>query len=167
MKLLTADLNHYKKLTNWLIKIIKKIPSNNIIIIEDHGQIVKYLKSMSEINIYNIDHHHDLGYDDNKEKKLNCGNWGLILKDLNLLNNFYWIKNENSLDIPPENKKFDFQSFNLSDYDLDLLPIPDKLVLCLSEPWMPPIFRPLFFTWLDILNNYYNTKFEIDFERCE
>ena len=169
LRLLNADLNHYKKLTQWLLKIIKYISKENIIIIEDHGQIVKYLKNFNKINIYNIDHHHDLGYHlENKEErdKLNCGNWGLILKDLNILNDYHWIKNKNSILLPDNVKEFDFFTYDLIEFNLDNLPIPDKLIICLSEPWVPPMFRPLFFTWLDILNNHYKTKFEIDFERC-
>lgn len=168
MKMLTADFNHYQKLTNWLINIIKKIKKENIIFIEDHGQVLKYIEAdNSKINIYNIDHHHDCGYGKHCEnEKLNCGNWGLKLHQLNVLNNFYWIKNINST-IPPDDARIvDFISYNLQEYNLQDLPIPDKLIICLSEPWVPPYFRPLFFTWLDILNNYYNTHFEIDFERC-
>lgn len=167
MKLLTADLIHYQRLTNWLIKIIKKMDKENIYFIEDHGQILKYIENDNEkINIYNIDHHHDCGYNNIKNEKLNCGNWGLKLKELNVLNNFYWIKNKNS-NLPPKEKEIiNLTKYNLINFNLDDLPIPDKLILCLSEPWIPPTFRPLFYIWLDILNEYYNTKFEIDFERC-
>lgn len=169
MKTLTADLNHYQKLTEWLIKILPYLNKEQIIVIEDHGQIIKYLEDNNKVNIYNIDHHHDCGYQKDEEmpdNKLNCGNWGLFLKKKNILNNFIWINNINS-DIPPKEKKLvNFSSFQLSEYNLNTIPVPDKLILCLSEPWTPPMFRPLFYTWLDILNNYYNTKFEIDFERC-
>jgi hypothetical protein len=173
MKLLTADLTHYQKLTNWLIKIIQKIDKENIYIIEDHGQILKYLPSNEKLNIYNIDHHHDCGYemDENKiinnELKLHCGNWGLMIKQEDMLNNFYWINNRNSIYPPEEKRLVNFNSYDLINFNLDNLPVPDKLILCLSEPWVPPMFRPLFFTWLDILNEHYHTRFEIDFERCQ
>ena len=36
---------------------------------------------------------------------------------------------------------------------------PDILFICLSEPWTPPEVRPLFFTWMDLYNNYFNTHF--------
>lgn len=37
MQLLTADLNHYQKLTNWILKISKKLSPTDIVVIEDHG----------------------------------------------------------------------------------------------------------------------------------
>lgn len=170
MQVLTADLTHYKILTNWLINIFPKINKENIHIIEDHGQIIKYLNPNEKVNIYNIDHHHDCGYkllnEDIHKLKLNCGNWGLILQEKQLLNKFIWIRNKNSMYPPPEEKVVDFSDYILQDYNLNNLPVPDKLILCLSEPWTPPAFRPLFYLWLDFMNKYYHTSFNIDLERC-
>ena len=38
---------------------------------------------------------------------------------------------------------------------------PDELVICLSEPWVPPHLRDLYFTIIDIANYKYNTHFDI------
>ena len=169
-QLFNADLNLYQFLTNKLLYLLEKMNKEDIFVIEDHGQIIKYLNLNEKINIYNIDHHHDCGYPDSQgeveEDVINCGNWGLILSKIKILNNFYWIRNDNS-DIPDKDiRKVDFIDIELSRFNFESMPIPDKLILCLSEPWVPPYIRPLFFTWLDIANKYYNTKFEIDYTRC-
>lgn len=170
MKVLTADLDHYQKLTNYLIKIIKKLNKENIVFIENHAQIIHYLDTNERLNIYNIDHHHDCGYRNDEGKKrheleLTCGNWALFLKNMNILNNFYWINNKNSNRPPEEKKQIKYVEHELNDFNLDNLPIPDKLIICLSEPWVPPMFRPLYFLWMDIFNEHFNTRFEIDYTR--
>lgn len=172
MRLLTADLIHYQKLTQWLVAIIKKLNKEDIVFIEDHGQILKYLSTDEKLNIYNIDHHHDCGYDKDENKtinelKLHCGNWGLFLENMGIINNFYWINNDSSFSPPIDKQKVKYLEYKLSNFNLFNLPTPDKLIICLSEPWVPPMFRTLFYTWLDILNEHYNTRFEIDFERCK
>ena len=168
MRVLTADMHHYQKLTKWLIKIINNIDKTNIFFVENHAQIIQYLNKKEKINIYNIDHHHDCGYqlDENKTNlQLHCGNWGLVLKNMNILNDFIWIKNENSNSAPLNKRQVNYKEYNLINFNLDNLPIPDKLIICLSEQWIPPNFRPLYFIWLDILNNYYNTNFTVDYTR--
>ena len=169
-KLFHADLYLYQYLTDKLLFLLEKMNKEDIVVIEDHGQIIKYLDLNEKMNIYNIDHHHDCGYPGSQEKIeediLNCSNWGLILSEKKILNNFYWIRNHNSSIPNKDIRKVDFIDIDLSEFNFENMPIPDKLVLCLSEPWVPPYIRPLFFTWLDIANKYYNTEFEIDYTRC-
>lgn len=170
LQTLTADLEHYQKITKWLIKTIKYLNKEDIVFIENHAQIINYLDTSERINIYNIDHHHDCGYrdDENKSKdelNLTCGNWGLHLKHMNLLNKFVWINNENSNDPPRDKRQVNYVEYPLNTFNLDNLPYPDKLIICLSEPWVPPMFRPLYFSWMDIFNEYFNTRFEVDYTR--
>lgn len=169
-KLFHADLYLYQFLTDKLLFLLEKMNKEDIVVIENHGQIIKYLDLNEKMNIYNIDHHHDCGYPNSQgkieEDILNCSNWGLILSKKKILNNFYWIRNDNS-NIPNNDvRKVDFIDIELSKFNFENMPIPDQLILCLSEPWVPPYIRPLFFTWLDIANKYYNTEFEIDYTRC-
>ena len=169
-KLFHADLYLYRYLTDKLLFLLEKMNKEDIVVIEDHGQIIKYLDLNEKMNIYNIDHHHDCGYPDSQgeveEDVINCGNWGLMLSKMKILNNFYWIRNHNSSIPNKDIRKVDFIDIDLSEFNFVNMPTPDKSVLSLSEPWIPPYIRPLFFTWLDIANKYYNTKFEIDYTRC-
>lgn len=163
-QLLTTDNIHYFRLTQFLLSLIKQIKKEDIIIIEDHKHVFDYVKEKS--TIINIDHHHDLGYKDNHPKpELNCGNWAAELGKNNLLKKYIWIHNRNSL-MPEENKEF--LTYDICLEDVKNLSMRgkniDKLILCLSEPWVPPYVRPLFFSWIELLDFYYNTKFEIQFE---
>lgn len=73
-QILTTDNIHYLRLTSLLIELIHFIPKEDIHFIESHDDICKYIVEKS--NIINIDHHHDLGYDDSIDgKKLTCANW--------------------------------------------------------------------------------------------
>lgn len=156
-----ADFTHYKRLTKWLISTMKFLESKDIVLIKDHGQILNYIPEDEDINLWNIDHHHDCGY----RNSLNCGNWACKIPNLK---NYTWINNSTSiLDDSKSETILINSSFSLINYNLFNLPKPDKLILCLSEPWMPRGHRELFMVWKEILENYYNTIFEIDYTRCK
>ena len=167
LKLLNADLVHYQRLSNYIHQVIQKIPKENIVFIENHGALNKYLPN-EKVNVYNIDHHHDCGYgpkeklNNEKEEELNCANWVYDIARHGYLNFYTWIKNTSSSEEEPLYDGLINRKVNLSDCDLDKLPLPDLLVLCLSEPWTPPEYRPLYYLWADVLNTYYNTTYEID-----
>lgn len=38
----------------------------------------------------------------------------------------------------------------------------DIIIICLSPPWVPPKYRPLFYCWIDMLNRIYDTTFTVD-----
>lgn len=57
-----ADLQTYYKLTNYLLKAKEK--KIQIEFIDTHEKILNYIKK--PCNLINIDHHHDLGYNDNQ-----------------------------------------------------------------------------------------------------
>lgn len=165
MQLLNADLIHYRRLTQWLLKIIEKIPKEKIVFIENHGALNKYLPQ-EEINVYNIDHHHDCGYGENikDREELDCGNWVYDIARHGFLKTYTWIKNTSSSRDKEKYEGLINYKFDLINYDLEELPIPDLLVLCLSEPWTPPEYQSLFFLWKDLLENYYQTNFVMDYQ---
>lgn len=55
-----ADLQLYYKLTNYLLKAKKEDIEINFI--DSHEKVLNYIKS--PCNVINIDHHHDLGYNE-------------------------------------------------------------------------------------------------------
>ena len=51
-------------------------------------------------------------------------------------------------------------------YKLDDIPIPDELIICLSEPWVPYSYRPLFYLLMDYCNDKFDTHYNILMDRC-
>lgn len=167
IELATADLIHYQRLTNFFINdICNKIQKEKIHFIENHGLTIKYIPKDENFNIINIDHHHDLGYQKDKEK-INCANWVYyIYKNPEYkMQNYIWINNENSL-LPIEEykKKIITKNINLKNFNFKLITDIDELIICLSEPWIPYNYRNLFFVWIDIFNKIYNTSFILETE---
>lgn len=163
-QILVADNIHYLRLTSLLIELIHFIPKENVRFIESHDDICKFITEKS--NIINIDHHHDLGYENKEDnEKLTCANWVKYLSDQNLLEKYVWLHNTNSL-MPEKNSELISANGPLQDIE-DLnsyIANIDFLVLCLSEPWVPPSIRPLFDVWIEIFNLYYKADFKIEYK---
>ena len=156
---LIGDLNIYNKLTQYLIKCFQNLNQDQILFIDDHGQILSVINN--PINLINIDHHHDTGYDNSpfliQEKFIDCSNWARWLFEQKLLNNYTWINNDNS-DTETLNPKYVNQIFHIKDYNLNNLLLPDKLIICLSKPWVPPRYRLLFYQWQELYKSFYKVQ---------
>lgn len=157
-----ADFIHYQRLTQWIISQMRTLNKTDIVFITSHDSLINYVSP--EDTVINIDHHHDLGYerpgDNNKNhNEINCGNWAEYLLNNNLIKNYIWIKNENSN--PNKKCKSIIEEYNFKTYELANLQA-DKIIFCLSPEWVPPQYHNLFFIWIDILNNYYNTTYTIN-----
>lgn len=157
--LFKADLIIYQKLTNWLLNNIPNLNETDIYFIESHEQIINFLPKDNNISLCNIDHHHDLGYGPPAEldkEPLNCGNWGLYLLKNNLIHDYTWIKNGNS-----ERKfhnKYYYNSKCFYDFDLNKLK-PDRIIICLSSPWVPRQYHALFNLWIDMAGKLKDTNY--------
>lgn len=162
-ELLKIDAIHYQKIFNYIMHCVQYLPKENIHFIEDHGQAVKYIQD--KCDLINVDHHHDVGYGDDIEKQESptCANWVYHLDKCHLVNTYTWINNDNSEIIPVEKSPLSATMVvhSLQNFDLESLPVPDELIICLSEPWTPPYIRPLYYTIVDICNKYYGTHFDI------
>ena len=138
----------------------------NIHFIQDHEKIIDYIDEKSIIT--NIDHHPDIFYskDDVEQKinkeKINCGNWIKYLFDNDKIIRYHWVNNSNSTDLLPNNLEILTTQTDFKNYNLDILTVPDKLIICFSPIWIPPIYRELFYTWMDICNFIHNTHFDIE-----
>ena len=53
-------------------------------------------------------------------------------------------------------------SFHLMDFHLDNLGVPNQLIICLSPQWIPPNYRNLYFSWMDICGLIHKTHFNIE-----
>ena len=155
-----ADLIHYHRLTQWLLKQAKNLSKQDIVFIQAHETIVNYVSKQD--TIINIDHHHDLGYNhldrQKSDEELYCGNWAQYLLENKLIKNYIWINNMNS----NLNKLYqrEIDTYHLQEYNLDNL-IADKIIICYSPEWIPFQFRPLFFTWMNILESIYDNQYQI------
>ena len=97
---------------------------------------------------------------EDKIEYLNCGNWVKYLSEKGKLENYVWIKNEDSTDYT-EDIKFNFSSTPIIECNLGTIDTPDELFICLSPQWIPPHLRCLFYIIVDIFNSIYDTEFKI------
>jgi len=158
-----ADLNIYRKITSYLLKICK---NTEIIFIENHDQVLDFLEDDEKYDIINIDHHHDLGYGEKQinpkeDEDYNCANWVLMTYDKNVLNSYKWIRNNNSI-LPKEDNRCPYTDQIIDTTTLSELPQPDKIILCYSAQWVPQTYRPLFMTWVDLLSDYTGQTLNIE-----
>lgn len=150
-----ADLFIYEYLTRYCINVIGK---KKVHFIKSHEQVVPLLNSIRDGNLINIDHHHDLGYDIEDWRKpivgqANCGNWVKKLYDLNVINHYTWYSNPQSDELPDEAldiyksvEKKDISELNIK----ELAEQTDMLIICQSFEWVPPLYQPLYWTWVGL-----------------
>lgn len=163
-----ADLTHYRRLIEYLIKIAPFVNKDDIHIAFGHQKILDSIPEDEDNVVINIDHHHDLGYGDNPlDKEGTCANWALTLFKHNKLKQYTWLHNtnfENFSDEVKDNYKDKILDYNLSDVE-DLhesYGTPDIIFICLSPEWVPPEYRELFYSMLDILNVLKDTFFQLE-----
>lgn len=166
MQLLTIDTQHYQRLTQFVLKCFNQMNKENIHFINSHEDIANYIQNNEEYSIVNIDHHHDICYNpkdvENKCEELTCANWLKWLKENKQIKRYLWIHNKNST-MPADNVKNIINSeIAIENFNLNGLAVPDELVICLSPSWVPPIYRNLFFIWMDIANTIYQTHFDLE-----
>lgn len=157
----------YEKVTAFLINIFKSFPKENITFINDHNQIAHLLKDATDVDLCNIDHHHDICYDDLTVSSRiilpDVGNWVKYLYDRNIITHYTWINNPNSI-FPDDDiedyyldENYEFQQINL----LQIIGKFDKLIICHSPQWVPTNYDALWNIWLTIANEMYDTTFEV------
>ena len=154
-----ADLAIYQKLSEWLYYSVKNSQLLEIIFIESHDSIINYIpQGEKEINLINIDYHHDLGYNGKgkifKDKdEVNCGNWCNYLITNNLIHSYLWIGDKSSnkwnCDYPYHHIKH-MNLFNLK---------ADKIIICLSPEYIPEKYWPLFYIWMSTIGFLKNTNY--------
>lgn len=148
-----ADLELYQRLTNFILGFDK----DKIKFIYSHKEIVRFIKEKNEIiDLYNIDHHHDLGYGERTQwatplKTYNDGNWVKKLWDLKLINKYIWLKDYNSSDVVSRGNKFLTDKHFIFNFNLSELSGADELYLCLSPEWVPQYYKYLYDLWKDLI----------------
>ena len=169
LALSTADLQHYQVLMQWLLKTVPVMSKENIHFIFDHEKIINFLpETEDDIIITNIDHHHDVVYEDSHKKEkitkdnLTCGNWVKYIADNKNLLRYNWICNGNSERVDKNFAHLVTSTVDLREYNFNNLSTPDCLIICLSPFWIPPTYRPLFYTILDVCNFIHHHHYDFE-----
>ena len=155
---------------------------------QTHADIISCLKGRSELDIYNIDHHHDIYYDPEELMDFDRGvvcenNWVGWLIRSQTLNSYHWVKNSDSELLPPEDM-IALQSQNISygkravKIDKDGLVNQDRLVflynsprdaniplpnlsdvfVCMSPEYLSSKFHFVYFLLIDLAKNIVGDK---------
>ncbi len=162
-----ADLNHYQRLIPYILKVTQDLKIEDIRISMTHEDIKNVLKNMEDVHVFNIDHHHDLGYPQEgenrpKEEHCSCANWGEYYFHQGIITQFTWLNNTNSGPVAPaweNDSRITTQLYQ--ETNLETLPKMDKLFLCLSPEWTPSMYHPLFYTILDLINEQKGCRLQI------
>ena len=157
-----ADLTRYQALTPFLLEITKSLNIEDIRVAYNHQEIEAFLQNQEDVNVYSVDHHHDLGYESSNPEVCSCANWADYYIRAGVISHYTWVHNPNSsdgYDYDEDDERITCLSFE--DYNLYNLPKIDKLFLCLSPEWVPETYRPLFFTWLDLIKQQKGCHLEV------
>ncbi|MGL4998248.1 MAG: hypothetical protein ACRC0R_03925 [Cetobacterium sp.] len=127
-----------KKSADFLNEVLKnKVTSKTKIeVIVEHDEIIKILEdnNCEEVNMFNIDNHHDISYGDNLEN-LTIENWVLHARKRNLIRKYSWICQDDSEKCENTTILYDFCSWK--DVDIEKIPKMDIIVLCVSRHFTP------------------------------
>lgn len=147
------DAHAYQSITNLLMEAKDIIGADNIYFIINHEQILSLLPKDKEFNLYNLDHHHDMGYEEKIGVRPQCGDWVCHAYDKHPMKKYYWVTDDLGIDPDYETaEKYAVQRLRVNSFNFkSLLPETDKIVVCLSPTWVPSQFHPFFHLWEDLL----------------
>lgn len=137
-------------------KIVTNEPT--IYVTDSHSDIYQLLQLEKHNEIYNIDAHHDCGYDWYSlyvEGNLNCGNWGFIGHQEKLIKKFHQYYPLWRINNPEGPSAFELTTINYG------LPAPqeyDQVFICRSSCWTPPWSDTQFSSFVDKPNTHTSVK---------
>ena len=136
-----------------LVEKCKNLPEENILFAQEHQQIGKMIKKIDLCDVYNIDYHHDVFYNDHQKARAEAGrfssdNWVWCTYKLNKLNSYYWVSTNQFMlkNLKPQQKveqEF-FDSIKLTPIDKIMDETFDYLFVCISEHYFPYKYRYLY-----------------------
>lgn len=163
---LQPDFFIYEYITRFLIRVFKALPSNKVFFIKDHGTAGRLLDNYKNVNLTNIDHHHDIGYGATTARMQlsapHTGDWVKYLKDKKIVTTYNWIGNSNSVYPKTELEPYIDCSIELPQIDLNkFVEQIDMLIICNSPEWIPSQYQTLWDIWVGIAEEWYGVEFEI------
>ncbi len=183
-RFLEYDQAKYDAVKDLCLKVAEYLPPENIYFAREHDAILTFLcqdkKKVDYIyDIYNVDHHHDIYYNDSQKAWVHrfnfaqCANWVWYLYENKKLNQYFWIRNENS-------KRYPFVGNNGCNKDLacpefysmsNIKEVKelesrtfDYMFLCRSNNYLPFKFESLFNNLRDSIGKLKKTKFPMDMD---
>lgn len=143
----SCDLNKFTELYFTLKEILKTVPKENVYIGVNHSELYDILSDDldKKITMYNVDHHHDLGYMPmTGDEDVTVANWMYKLNQTHKVNRYIWISNANSR-VPLQETIDTFKHYtNTNDLKVVKGVKFDKIFICGSWEWVPPKYRNLF-----------------------
>jgi hypothetical protein len=135
-----------------------------------HDSILYELENENNLNIVNIDHHHDIMYPPSR-LELNYdlvseGIWIEWLHKKSKMEKYVWIRNENSWPLQKEcPTTMEWSSYLKTEYQYEM--IPDLIFVCLSPAYIPKfhwfyfkIFMNLYKAFYDDVPRFYKTPYK-------
>lgn len=146
-----------------LVEMSEQYFDGDCIVADSHKHIYDAIMEITtadeEFEVINIDFHHDLYDYRTREGRVNCGNWGTILKEDRPNCKFVWVKHPNSDTRVIGGGEVDAEIIEFKDfiYRYTLLHYIqfDLVYLCRSAMWSPPHLDQKF---IDIVNNLAQKK---------
>lgn len=157
------------QLTELLFNKDAMVDPSHIYITESHAEIYDAIEQWNidkPFSIFNVDHHHDCGYDNDFNvdnligdffQNVKCSNWVPALRyQNNKFVKYYWINNYNSDNTIHNEVNGYVPNFNISS-DIDILkPIKfDYIFICQSLGWIPPNLYPVINGFLHAFKQFY------------
>ncbi len=157
-KYLSYSKGKYELCKELVVKNVATLPKENVLFAKEHDMILELLCQRQEqafemLNVYNIDHHHDIYYDHGiyeleHYQLADLSNWVYYLGYNRKLYRYQWLRNEKSARFSDDNLK---ELCFIADQD-SLIKSPEKLLeidfdyvfVCLSTDFTPDIYWHLF-----------------------
>ena len=154
---LSVDEDQLNLVWALLEKNIPDISPENIMFAEEHDMILNLLCTDPEkkdeiLEVYNLDHHHDIYYENGKElvdlySSANLSNWAYYLGAGGKLFKYNWLRNYSSARFEEDMRDFNFivdQDSLFEDPSLLFEKHFDYIFICLSKEYFPDIFWDIF-----------------------
>jgi|5B_taG_2_1085324.scaffolds.fasta_scaffold01870_11 hypothetical protein len=155
------DNNHLSVDLDWIktkeqISFINNLIYNSLNIKEinfsyQHHGLYNIFKTQKDINLYNIDHHHDVHYEDPNDV-VNEGNWIYHLIAKKCIKQYHWIKNIDSqiqFNFPQEMMTTDYEYHVHDNYNFLEKINFQSISIVLSPEYTSMYLQPLYEAYID------------------
>ena len=161
-------IKEYNTAYNILGKFIEKYicscganPHREVLVTISHRWIYDFIMQRTtedeELEVYNVDFHHDMYNLKTKDQEVNCGNWVNCLFEKRHRMKYFWVAREDSErqvlgGEPVECKTTDFKDLKELDFDY--------VFICRSDCWSPPHLDTHFETLWSFMRRYMPIEIE-------
>ena len=133
----------------------------NVVFGITHDSILFELEDKDNLNIVNIDHHHDIMYPGGMELDLKYdivyeGNWIGHLHEKSKIEKYVWIKNENSYGLHKDCPTTMRWESHLKENSPLFEMIPDLIFVCLSPAYIPKFHWVYFKIFMNLYKAFYD-----------